>query len=408
MQRARIVFFHFLSLAAAGALVAQEIPALTEEAFLAAVTGDHPAAVALAGEREVAAAEAIRASLLPNPTIEASVEEPDGAARETTAGVTWTPPLDGRRALRREAAERGLAAAEGRLAAARLRLRLDLRAVYAEWAFAWERRELLAAHLARVGELAGRARARAQAGEIAGLAARRFTLEEAQARADLARAEARLGAARAALGAWYPEAAEAARNARPAPLPLPPMAGAAPDLASRPDLVAREREVERAEITRRLSGKIFEAPALGLGWKRIEDRSAEASGPVVSAGWTVPLFDRRQADRREAEARLATARAELELARVRARAELAGALAAYERLRAEAAEADGAGTATGDLLTGASAAYQLGESGLTDLLDTLRAALAARITALEIREAAMAAQRDLEAAAGRPFPGDLP
>lgn len=402
MHRARIVLLFLL---APGALVGQEAPTLTEEAFLAAVATDHPAAVALAGEREVAAAEAIRASLLPNPTIEASIEEPNEAARETTAGVTWIPPLDGRRALRREAAESGLAVAESRLAAARLRLRIDLRAVYAEWAFAWEQRELLAAHLARVGELAGRARARAEAGEIPGLAARRFTLEEAQALADLARVEARLGAARAALAAWNPEVP---RDARPATLPLPPMAGTAPDLAGRPDLVAREREVERAEIVRRLSGKIFEAPALGLGWKRIEDRSAEASGPVVSAGWTVPLFDRRQADRQEAEARLTTAQAELELARVRAQAELAGALAAYDRLRTEATEAERVGTATGDLLTGASASYQLGESGLTDLLDTLRAALAARITALEIREAAVAAQRDLEAATGRPITGDLP
>jgi cobalt-zinc-cadmium efflux system outer membrane protein len=407
MQRARIVLFFLLApaLLAPAALRGQEAPPLTEEEFLAAVTETHPAALALAGERELAAAEVVRASLLPNPTVEASIEEPDGAARETTAGVTWTPPLDGRRALRREAAERGLAATESRLEAARFRLRLDLRTVYARWAFAWERRELLAAHLARVGELAGRARARAEAGEIPGLAARRFTLEEAQARADLGRAEARLAAARAALGAWYPGIAQ---DARPAALPLPPPAGAVPDLAGRPDLAAREREVERAEALRRLSGRIFEAPSLGLGWKRVEDRSAEASGPVVSAGWTVPLFDRRQADRQEAEARLSTARAELELARVQAQAERAGALAAFERLRAEAAEAGRAAAGTGDLLAGASASYQLGESGLTDFLDTLRAALAARIAALEIREAAVDAQRDLEAAAGRPLTGDLP
>ncbi|HYO11922.1 MAG TPA: TolC family protein, partial [Thermoanaerobaculia bacterium] len=291
MQRARIVLFLLL---APTALVAQEAPTLTEEEFLAAVTGDHPAAVALTGEREIAAAEAIRASLLPNPAIEASVEEPDGAARETTAGVTWTPPFDGRRTLRREAAEKGLAAAESRLEAARLRLRLDLREAYAEWALTWERRELLAAHLARVGELAERARARAASGEIPGLAARRFILEEAQARADLGRAEAGLAAARSALAAWYPGIP---RDARPAAPPLPPATGAVPDLASRPDLAAREREVERAEAVRRLSERVFEAPALGLGWKRIEDRSADASGPVVSAGWTVPLFDRRQADR---------------------------------------------------------------------------------------------------------------
>ncbi len=93
-------------------------------------------------------------------------------------------------------------------------------------------------------------------------------------------------------------------NARPVTGPLLPPAGSIPDLARRPDLVAREREVERAEALRRLSSRIFESPALGLGWKRIEDRRTTASGPVVSAGWTVPLFDRRQADRREAEARL--------------------------------------------------------------------------------------------------------
>ncbi|HEV2844601.1 MAG TPA: TolC family protein, partial [Thermoanaerobaculia bacterium] len=180
MQRARIFLFLLL---APTALVAQEAATVTEADFLAAVTGEHPAAVALAGEREIAAAEALRASLLPNPEIQASLENPDGAARETAAGVTWTPPLDGRRALRREAAEKGLAAAESRLEAARLRLRRDLREAYAEWAFAWERRELLAPHLARLGELARWARARAEAGEIPGLAARRFTLEEAQARA---------------------------------------------------------------------------------------------------------------------------------------------------------------------------------------------------------------------------------
>lgn len=402
MRSASIVVFLLL---VPVVLLAQELPILTEEEFLAAVTGAHPATVALTGEREIAAAEEVRASLLPNPVIEASVEEPDEAPRETTAGVTWTPPFDGRRALRRKAAERGFAAAASRLEAARLRLRLDLRAVYADWAFAWERRELLAAHLARVGELAERSRARARAGEIPGLAARRFTLEEAQARADLGRAEARLAAARGALAAWSPAIPQ---NARPASLPLPHLSGSLPDLASRPDLAAREREIERAEALRRLSGRIFEAPALGLGWKRIEDGSAKASGPVFSAGWTVPLFDRRQADRREAEARLSTARAELELARLRARAERTGASAAYDRLRAEAAAADRAAAETGDLLAGASAAYQLGESGLTDLLDTVRAALAARMAALEIREAALTAQRDLEAAIGRPLSGDLP
>lgn len=397
--------FVLLAVLVPAALGAQEAPTLTEGELLAAVAADPSAAAALAAERDLAAAEALRASLLPNPGLEATVEQPGTDLRETTAGLTWTPPLDGRRALRREVAETGLAVAESRRDAARLALRLELREAYAGWALARERRDLLAAHLARVGELAGRARARASSGEIPGLAARRLTLEEAQARADLVRAEARLAAARAQVAGWYPGLPPLAR---PAGISLAPSLAAPPDLARRADLAARMHEVERAEALRRLSGRVAEAPALGLGWKRVEQGPAEDSGPVVSIGWTLPLFDRRQADRREAEARLSAARAGLELARRRAEAERAGALAAYERLLAESAEAERAAAQTDEVLAGATAAYGLGESTLTDLLDTLRATLAARLAALELREATLAAERDLEAAAGRPLTGDLP
>jgi outer membrane protein TolC len=405
----RCVRLAVLLLLAPLGLRGQEARVFTEQEFLATVEGDHspghPAIVALAGERALAAAEVLRASLLPNPGIAASEEGLGGSARETTAEVTWTPPLGGRRALLREAAGSGLAAAESRLASARLRLRLDLRAAYADWAFATERRDLLAAHVQRIGELAERERVRAEAGEIPGLVARRLTLEEAQVRADLGRAEARLAAARAAVAAWHPGLPP---EARPSPLqPSAPPPGA-PDLTHRADIVAREREVERAETLRRLSGRILEAPELGLGWKRVADDTEDASGAIVSVGWTLPLFDRRQAERQEAEARLATARAELDLAQTRAAAESAGARAAHERLLAEVTAAERSLAETDEMLTGAAAAYQLGESGLTDFLDTLRAALAARIAILEIREAALAAQRDLEAATGRPLTGDLP
>ncbi len=409
MSRTWFALLLLLAVAPAGA---QEEAVLTEAELLAAVGEDHPAAAALLAEREVAAAEVVRAALLPNPAVEVTREEPDPSARETAAVATWTPPFGGRRALRREAAERGLAAAEGRLAAGRLRLRLALRAAYAGWALAAERRDLAAAHLARVGELARRARARAEAGEIPGLAARRLTLEEGQARADLALAEAELAGRRAEVAAWLPALSAGARPASPT---LPAAAEIAPAaaLAARADLLAREREVERAEALRRLAGRVVDPPALGLGWKRVEQEGDAHAGPVASVGWTVPLFDRRQADRREAEARLAGARAELSLARARAEAELAGALAAYERLSREAGAAEAAAAETDAVLAGASAAFELGEADLTDFLDSLRAALASRTTSLALREAALAAERALEAAAGRPVgstpaPGELP
>lgn len=402
MLRAGLVTFLLL---APASLVAQESPSLTERDFLDAIERSPRIAATLSEDRERAAADALRAALLSNPSLDANIEDVDGAPRETSLGVRWTPPLDRRRALRREVAEKNLAVAEARLAAARFRLRLGLRATYAAWAFAWERRELLAARLSQVGGLAGKERARAEAGEIAGLAARRLTLEEAQASAELARAEAALAATRAEAAAWYPDLAG---DAHPGSLPLPPPSLPSIELAGTPDLTAREREIERAEALRRLAGGIYEAPELGIGWKRIEDRSFQASGPVLSASWTVPLFERRQADRKEAEARLAAAQADLELFRARAEAERSGALAAFRLLVAEAGAAERAAGGVNDLVTGAAASYQLGEAGLTDFLDTLRAALAARLSALEIREAAWAAQRQLESASGRPLLGELP
>jgi outer membrane protein TolC len=53
----------------------------------------------------------------------------------------------------------------------------------------------------------------------------------------------------------------------------------------------------------------------------------------------------------------------------------------------------------------ATAAFRAGESSLTDLLDGLRAASAARLGEIDLREQALAAHRELEAALGRPLVG---
>lgn len=406
MQRAGVAL---LLLVAPGALGGQEASILTEEELLAAVGRDHPAAVALARERDLAAAEVVRAALLPNPAVEATREKRDHDARESSASLTWVPPIDGRRALRRAAADQGLTAAEGRFASALLQLRREVRGAYAAWAFAWQRRELLAGQLSRVRELAERARARADAGEIAGLAARRFALEEAQARADLARAEATLATARAVVAAWYPQLGDGAVPAVPALPPAPEAAArvaTAAKIADRPDVAAAAREVERAETLERLSRRIVEAPAVGLGWKRVEDGPAVSSGPVFSVAWTVPLLDRRQAERGAAQAELSAARADLAVAQARARAGLSVAHVAYAGLRAAAEDARRAAAGVERILAAATAAYQLGESGATDLLDALRAALGIRVTAFDAEEAALASHRDLEIAWGRPLTAD--
>lgn len=382
---------------------AEAVSTFTERAFVEAVLGNPAVEAMLVGERELARAETLRVALLPNPALEASREEP-GAVAETTVTLRWALPRPDRRLLARGLAAKGLEGAEARLEAARLALRLELRAAFGGWALAWQRRELLAGQVARVVKLAEKQRWRAEAGEIAGLAARRLALEAAQAHSELAGAEAELAVARAAVAAWLPALPPEARPLLPALPPPPPVL---PDLAERADLIARQRELERAEAQVRLSRKVLEAPSLELGWKRIEERDESASGAVVALGWTLPLFDRHQAEGLEAGARLAAARAAVELGRRRALAERDGALAAYRGLYSENQRVSQATAELETLTAGAEAAYGAGEADLTDLLDTLRATFAARLAALETREAALAAARALEAALGSTLTADL-
>jgi outer membrane protein TolC len=52
------------------------------------------------------------------------------------------------------------------------------------------------------------------------------------------------------------------------------------------------------------------------------------------------------------------------------------------------------------MLDGAEAAFRLGETSLTDLLETHRSAAEAELAVLELHQAALAAHRDLERLAG--------
>jgi outer membrane protein TolC len=185
-------------------------------------------------------------------------------------------------------------------------------------------------------------------------------------------------------------------------LPEPP-AGADP--ATTPELRALTHEVERAEIDAKRAGRFLTFPTLQAGWQQLSDRSLERSGPIFAAGWTIPLFDRDQPARIEAERRQQVAATRVELARARLNAEIEGGLAAYRTLL-EAVREAGRATEDGDrVVTAATAAYRAGESSLTDLLDSLRATLATRMAEIDLRERALRAHRDLEAALGRPLVG---
>ena len=391
-----------------GGLAAEE--ALTEEAFLAAVDEAHPASRALTGDLGVAEAERLQAWLFEEPRLEVTREEPDEVARETTWGVAWTPPIDGRRRWAVRAAEAGVETERHVLEWRLSRQRLEVRTAYAAWVGSQARAALMAGHGRRLEVLAERMRNRAEAGEVSNLEARRLELAFQASEAGLARARAAEGSSRARAAAWVGGAWDlsAMRPVLPELPDVPEGLDSGVGWAQRPDLRAARSRVVQAESLERLSKRVAEAPELLLGWRQIEIPGSDLEGPVFAIGWTVPVFDRRRGDRMGAESSLATALAREEWTKQQARSELIAVLAAYDEFREAALAAQSDLEDLEGVARAAAAAFEQGETGVTDLLDTLQSILDARLAGLDLYLAALDAHRRLERAAGRALTsGDL-
>jgi cobalt-zinc-cadmium efflux system outer membrane protein len=330
-----------------------------------------------------------------NPEVGFDREAP-GEANQSFLWLRWQPPLDGRRGLRKEAAEAGVQAAESEFEWAKLQLRVRLRGVYAEWAYVAERRDLLLGHLTVIKQLADRARARADTGEESGVVARRLALAAAEVQSELGQAEAALARVEAKVRVVHPELQAGVRPIRPE-LPAVP---SEPDWSDRPDVEARRFEVQEAELRKRLSGRFLEFPELMVGWTRVELTPGTLDGPIFGLSWNVPFFDRNQGERAQATQNVAIAEAGLELANMRAKVELEATHGAYEQLRSAAVEVTAATANADGLVESVTAAFQVGENTLTDLLETLRSVLGSQMAALNLHHNALEAHRNLEAAAG--------
>lgn len=389
-----LVLGHLVSALEVGA---EEPAVVTEAEYLAPLDADHPAVLAQAAVLARAAAERRQAGALHNPTLEFEYEAPDDEAEQSTFKLGWQPPLDGRRGLAVDASEAAVRAARHDLAWAELVARQELRAAYARWAVAEQRRERIAQHVATVADLEERLVARAARGEESQLAAGRFALAVTEWRVELARAEADLLAARADAFALRGDLQAPLRPVLPE---LPPVPDEAETMA-RPDLLARSEEVEAATLRRRLAGRVLEFPTLIVGWTRVSSFDAVSEGPYLGVAWEAPLFDRRQGAREESARAVEIARARQRRAEIAATQRNLAARETYatlvERLRTVDAVVDGAPA----VAEAATASFLVGESNVTDLLETLRSVLSGRLAALHLRADALAAHRELELSVGR-------
>ena len=370
---------------------------LTENEFLDSALANHPA-VAVAEAAETAAAGARRqAGIVSNPVISWEREEAAVAIRQDTLLLDWQLPFDGRK-HRKTAGDAALAASSSDLDATKLSVRLEIRSLYAAWFISAEREAILEANLDRTSRLARWLRARAEEGEAAGVEAQRLDLEVEVLERELVAARAAARAERAAAAVWSDLVTGQVQPQRPL-LAIPP---AAVDIGNRPDLQAAAHRVAEAEAVHRLQKRVLDPPGVSLGWTRLGEGGLNTDGPVFGFAWPVPVFDRNQGNREAAAAEVSFVRSRLELetrmAKQRAHAALASYTDLYSVARPMGPRADGF-----DVAAAAFAAFEAGEASLTDVLDSLRASVSVQMARLDSLDRALAAERELEAAIGRPI-----
>jgi len=394
MNRASWAFALLLVVAGCMQIHAQ---VLTEQQFLDDTLASHPAIAA--AEAEVAAASGVRrqAGIVDNPEIAWEREDPDIVPRQDTLVLNWRLPFDGRR-HRMDAADAVINASNSELEATRLRVRLEMRSLFASWYIAAQREGVLQANLDRTRRLSDRMKARAQDGESSGLEARRLELEVEMLGLEAAAARAEARARRSAAASW---SAQVAGDVEPI-LPLLPTPPSTIDIGDRPDIRALSYGMVAAESRHQLQKRVLEPPVISLGWTEFTENVRSFDGPVFGLSWPLPLFDRNQGRRDAASAEVSRAQFELEVAQKKALEQSRAALASYTELHAMVVRGSDGG-ADSDVIETMLAVFEAGEASVTDVLDTLRATVDVRVARIDVLARALAAERELESALGRPI-----
>jgi cobalt-zinc-cadmium efflux system outer membrane protein len=394
MNRASWAFAVLLAGAGSMTLDAQ---LLTEKQFVDDALSNHPGITAAEAKKAAAAGVRRQAAIVSNPVISWEREAPDPALRQDTLLLNWQLPFDGRK-HRKAAGDAALASASADLESTQLDIRLEMRSLYAGWYIAAERETVLQEHLDSTRRLAKWLRARAEEGEAAGVDAQRLDLEVEVFERGLVAARAVARAERAAAANWSNLVNGEVRPKRPI-LPVPP---ATVDVGNQPELQAIAHRVEEAEAVHRFRKRVLEPPAISVGWTELGEGGLKFDGPVFGFAWPLPVFDRNQGNGEAAAAEAAHMQSLLELETRQAKQRALAALASYTDLYSAAAPREEK-TETIDVAVAVFAAFEAGEARLTDVLDALRASAGVQMARLESLDLALLAERELEAAIGRPI-----
>jgi cobalt-zinc-cadmium efflux system outer membrane protein len=361
---------------------------------------------AIAAQTREVRAETRSWSLLSNPEATFSREDAAGT-RDTFFYVGQSVPLSGRLGFLRRAGASAARAAEAGGRFESFALLSELKAAFYGLLLAQERTALIDAWLVPFKDIVRVLREREAAQDVSRFDRLRAERELADAEAEAASVRVDVIRARAKLASFFgpggPVTPLAVQGSFSAAGVLPPLeAVTAQSLAVRGDLLAAGLVAERFDYEAKAAGRrIIPEPVLAAGFKRTEIPGLSDSGLLLTLSLSLPLFNSGKAE--SAKAKAAAERSREEMAAVRRDIETEVA-AAHEtvRLRRRLAEdyVRELGEKGGELSRIGRLAYDEGERGILELLDSNRLALASRLQAVGLAWAAKQAEIDLNRIVG--------
>jgi outer membrane protein, heavy metal efflux system len=382
---------------------------LTESDAVARFMANSPRIRALNARVEQVRAGHAERALWPNPSVTFARERVLGTD-DTFLLARQELPISGRRSQLQAAGRIAVEAAQAEARFQMMQLQADLREAYAALLLAQEREAVLRGGIDALQRLVDVLRVREEAGEGSSYDRIRGARAILDLEADLSAAAAARARAQGQLAAHL--GSQAVSEPVIAADPLSPITTVRSletvvqeALSTRGDYQATQLSIGQFDAEREAATRLrVPTPTLTGGLKRSDLGNTRASGYQFSIELAVPLFSRGQAAVALANAQNTQAEAEAESWRMRIEAEVRAAhtallihqerAARYRQSAADIAE---------PLATIARVAYEEGELGILELLDSDRQALDARLRTLDLAAAARRAAIELDRAIGREF-----
>ncbi len=411
--RARWVFWIALPAIASG----QDPSVWSESQVVERFLSLSPQARELRSRVALIEAESRTRTVYPNPSVSYSRE---GAGYNEFFEAAQTLPLNSRVRYLREAGAAAVSAADANGEALLWSSRIDLRQALFRMLAAQERTELLSAGANEVSELTDVLRRREEEGEGSRYDRLRAEREITEVRTDVAGANALVAAARAAMIGYLPEGTNipSVSGTLAVTINLPGMEELlARARASRAEFRAEQQALERYKFEEQAARRLrVPDPQVSAGVKRADVVSGAAPNPfsnvtrnglVFSVSVPLPVFNsgKYEVARYQAEQEAAMARAAVIARRIQSEIQGARDVLALRReaLETYQRELESAGM---ELTRITRVAYEEGEVGILELLDSMRVRRLANLRLLDLQAGVREALLELERAVGAELTND--